>query len=170
MTASIYWQSTKSTNCLYLSACFYWLTLGRTIHIHLLLKIGFLTLHCLEAYRPSFYYLCICWESAFLYCIIEKHTSRHPTAILILIHQYPICWDAIFLDSILLGLGFLLIALQLQANDKVILQTKFDWFDCCERSWQLRCRDLGLDIEVNERPSKREFRLLERIYDPRRLG
>ena len=146
------------------------LLVGRIIRIHLLLRIGLLTSHCWEAHRLSFYYLLICWESAFLHRIIEKHTSHHSGAVLIPIHQYPICWDASFLDSILLGFGFPLTALQLQANDGVILQIKFGWPDHYERSWQLWCRHAGLDIKVNKRLSKQGFRLLERIRDLRRLG
>ena len=101
--------------------------------------------------------------------LLRSASVCHPTAVWILIHQYLICWDATFLDSILLGFGFLLIALQLQANNRVILQTKFCWPDCCERSWQLWCYHLGLGIEVNKRLSKRGFKLLERIWDPKKV-
>ena len=37
-------------------------------------------------------------------------------------YHLPICWETTFLDSIPLGTGSSLIALQLQANDWVILQ------------------------------------------------
>ena len=117
-------------------------------------------------HQTSFIY---CWESAFLHRIVEKRSSRHSTAVLISTHQNPICWDIIFHDLIPFGFGFPLIALRLQADNRVILKTKFGWPDWCERSWQLRCRHVGFGIEVSKEFSKRGFRLLKRIWDPRKL-
>ena len=134
------------------------LLLGKTIRILLLLRMGLLISHCWEAHRPSFYYPLICWESAFLHLIIEKHSSCHSTVVSIPIHQYSICWDATFLDSIPLGFEFPLIALQLQANAgssyrpslvNPIAVREVDNSGAAMRAWALRStRDLangGLD-------------------------
>ena len=51
---------------------------------------------------------------------IEKRSLRYPTTVVISTHQHPICWDATFHDSIPLGFGSLLIALQMQADDAFI--------------------------------------------------
>ena len=53
-------HSTKSTNCTYLLPCSWRLTFS----IH---------------QTPFIYY----WELAFLHCIVEKHTSRYPSVILL---------------------------------------------------------------------------------------
>ena len=71
-----------------------------------------------------------CWELASYIALLRspvaailfvgKHSLRHPTAVLTSTHQHPICWDATFLDSILLGFRLPLIALQLRADDAFI--------------------------------------------------
>ena len=90
--------------------------------------------YCLVPDGSSFQYTktysSICWESASYIALlrslpatilfVRKRFFRHLTAILISTHQHPICWDATFLDSILLGFGSPLIVLQLQANDTFI--------------------------------------------------
>ena len=51
---------------------------------------------------------------------VRKRFFRHLTMVLIFTHQYPIYWDAIFFDSILLEFRSPFIAFQLRANDMVI--------------------------------------------------
>ena len=51
-------------------------------------------------------------------CILVP--TCHLTIVLISTNQYSICWDVTFLDSIPLGFGWLLIALQLQADNAFI--------------------------------------------------
>ena len=90
--------------------------------IHLLLGIGFLFLHY--------------WNAPARYCIVEKRTSL----------LFYCNLDFYSSTSHLLGYNlfwfnpveiwiFSYIALQLRANDGVILQTKFGQLSCCERSW-----------------------------------
>ena len=89
-------HSTKSTDCIYLSLLF--LTacsfdVLNLIHLFVKNRLSFITL--LKCSQPS-----SLLSSYYLF----------------------ICWETTFLDSILLGTGSFFIALQLRANDWVILQ------------------------------------------------
>ena len=88
--------STKSTNCTYLSLLFLTARLfdaPNLIHLFVGNWLSFITL--LKCSQPS-----------------SLLSSYH----------LPICWETTFLDSISLGTESSLIALQLRANDWVILQ------------------------------------------------
>ena len=51
---------------------------------------------------------------------VGKHSLHHPIAVSFSTYQHPICLDVTFFDSISFRSGSLFIALQLQADDKVI--------------------------------------------------
>ena len=89
-------HSTKSTDCIYLSLLFLMarpFDAPNLIHLFVGNWLSFITL--LKRSQPS-----------------SLLSSYH----------LPICWETTFLDSIPLGTGSSLIALQLRANDWVILQ------------------------------------------------
>ena len=89
-------HSTKFTNCTYLS-------------------LLFLTSRSFDA--PNLIHLFV-WNRLFFITSLKR---SQPSSLLSSYHL-PICWETTFLDLIPLETGSFLIALQLQANDWVILQ------------------------------------------------
>ena len=67
-----------------------------------------------------FFYIILLRSVPAAILFVGKHNIRHSTIISTSTYQHPICWDAIFLDSILLKSRSPLIALQLRVNDAVI--------------------------------------------------
>ena len=92
-------HSTKSTNCTYLS-------------------LLFLTVCSFNASNLIHLFV---WNWLFFITLLKRF---QPSSLLSSYHLF-ICWETTFLDSIPLGTGFSLIALQLRANDWVILQINF---------------------------------------------
>ena len=74
-------------------------------------------LHCWEVHKPLSHLL---RSPLAAILFVGKRSLHYPTAVLISTHQYPIDWDATFFDSISLGFGSPLIALQLWADDAFI--------------------------------------------------
>ena len=89
-------HSTKSTDCTYLS-------------------LLFLTAHPFDA--PNLIHLFVRNRLSFITSLKRSQPSS-----LLSSYHLPICWETTFLDSIPLGTGSSFIALQLRANDWVILQ------------------------------------------------
>ena len=90
---------TKSTDCTYLSLLFLMAYLFNTLNlIHLFVGNRLFFIISLKRFQPS---------------------------ALLSSYYFPICWKMTFFNSILLGIGYSLIALQLQANDWVILHINF---------------------------------------------